>query len=147
MFDDINVLNYIINITKLSEELLGRVLKECKIENEILKNTLKQAIINYRKIITSAKNMLLRRNKKVDEIGVISKMMTYMSFKSNLDSESTIEDILVILKQNSKINIDEINRKLEESKIKSKSIINLANRLVMFEEDNLSKYNKLSDIK
>lgn len=143
MYDDISFLEYIYEKSKIEQELIGGILKKIielrNIELENVNIIIKEQLYNYRKIASSAKTMLERRNKKVKEISIFSKMMKHMSVKINITVESDAKDIINILIQESKINIDEIIKNSKEAKIKSKSIRNLSDRLVMYEQEFISK--------
>lgn len=143
MYDDISFLEYIYEKAKIEQELIGGTLKKIielrNIELENVNIIIKEQLYNYRKIASSAKTMLERRNKKIKEISIFSKMMKHMSVKINITAESETKDIINILIQESKINIDEIIKNSKEAKIKSKSIRNLSDRLVMYEQEFISK--------
>lgn len=144
MYDDVNLLEYIYQSAKISQETVGRIIN-LKSEEDDLKRLLKEQLLNYKKIASSARTMLERRNKKIKEIGIFSQMITYMSTKLNIsqkDDETNNKNIVNIICQNSKQEIDELNIKLKESNIKSKSIVNLAERFIKFEQEFLGKLNK-----
>ena len=144
MYDDINLLEYIYQSAKISQETVGRIIN-LKSEEDDLKRLLKEQLLNYKKIASSARTMLERRNKKIKEIGIFSQMITYMSTKLNIsqkDDETNNKNIVNIICQNSKQEIDELNIKLKESNIKSKSIVNLVERFIKFEQEFLGKLNK-----
>ncbi len=144
MYDDVNLLEYIYQSAKISQETVGRIIN-LKSEEDDLKRLLKEQLLNYKKIASSARTMLERRNKKIKEIGIFSQMITYMSTKLNIsqkDDETNNKNIVNIICQNSKQEIDELNIKLKESNIKSKSIVNLVERFIKFEQEFLGKLNK-----
>ena len=141
MYDDIELLEYLYQNVKINQEIIGQIIKLNRVE-ENLKNILKEHLKNYIKITNSVKTMLQRRKKEVKDIGVISKMATYMNVKTNLSKKSDSKEIKILVIQGSKISIEEINKKLKEFKIKSKSIINLAERLIMFENEFVNKFEK-----
>ena len=138
MYDDIGLLEYIYQSAKIGQETIFHIL-ELKLEVDEVNSILKNILLNYKKIALSAKTMLERRNKKIKEIGMLSQMLTYMSVKINVSIEENNKDILNIVYQNSRQGVDEITIKLREFNIKSKSIINLAQRYIKFEQDNLDK--------
>ena len=143
MYDDISFLEYIYEKSKIEQELIGGILKKIiELRNIELYNVniiIKEQLYNYRKIASSAKTMLERRNKKIKEISIFSKMMKHMSVKINITAESETKDIINILIQESKINIDEIIKNSKEAKIKSKSIRNLSDRFIIYEQEFISK--------
>lgn len=148
MYDDINILEYIYEKAKIDQEILGEILKFCKINLNISNDyvdILKELLNNYKKVASSSKTMLERRNKIVKEVSILSKMAEYMVIKRNITQNSDISNISSILIQGNMINIDEINKKLNESKIKSKSIINLIQRYRIYEEDSIKSLNRFID--
>lgn len=141
MYDDINVLEYVYQTAKTSQEIIARVLK-LNIEENRYNEALKQEFNNNKKIALSASHMLKRRKKDPKEISVFSKFITYMSVKKNLSGNNKEdENIINIVIQNSNQIIDELSVKLKESKIKSKSIVNLIQRFIYFENETLEKLN------
>ena len=139
MYDDINVLEYVYQTAKTTQEILARIIK-LNIKNSIYDEALKDEFNNNKKIALSASHMLKRRKKDPKEISVFSKMVTYMSVKKNItEADDTNEDIINIVIQNSNQIIDELSAKLKYSKIKSKSVINLIDRYVFFENETLEK--------
>ena len=138
MYDDINFLEYIYESSKIGKEIITRMIK-LKENNDEINTFLREHFLNYKKISSSAKTMLERRNKKIKEIGLLSQIVTYVSTKFNVSISNNYKDIINIISQNSKQGIDEINVRLRESNIKSKSIINLAQRYVKFEQEALDK--------
>lgn len=139
MYDDINVLEYVYQTAKTTQEILAHIIK-LNIKNSIYDEALKDEFNNNKKIALSASHMLKRRKKDPKEISVFSKMITYMSVKKNItESDDTNEDIINIVIQNSNQIIDELSAKLKDSKIKSKSVVNLIDRYVFFENETLEK--------
>lgn len=137
MYDDINVLEYVYQTAKTSQEIIARIIN-LNIKNSIYNEVLQKEFNNNKKIAMSVSSMLKRRGKNPKEISIFSKMITYMSVKKNTtNADDTNEDIINIVIQNSNQIIDELSSKLKDSKIKSKSIINLINRYIFFENETL----------
>lgn len=145
MYDDINVLEYVYQTAKTSQEIVARVLK-LNIEGNRYNEVLKQEFSNNKKISLSASHMLKRRKKDPKEISVFSKFVTYMSVKKNLSgNKKEDENIINIVIQNGNQIIDELSVKLNESKIKSKSIINLIQRFIYFENETLERLSSIKE--
>ena len=151
MYDDVSFLEYIYEKAKVEQELFGKTLNMIiELNNDVLEgiiNLIKNKLYNYRKIAASAKTMLERRDKEVKEISIFSKIMKHMSVKINLTNESDLQEFLNILIQESKINIDEIQKSSKEAKIKSKSIMNLSERFLMYEQDFINNLKILPKIR
>ena len=142
MYDDINLLEYVYQTAKSSQEIIARIIK-LNLDNSMYNEILKNEFNNNKKISSSASLMLKRRNKNPKELSVFSKMITYMAVKKNITENKRNEDIINIVAQNSNQIIDELSMKLKESKIKSKSISNLIQRYIYFENETLEKINLL----
>lgn len=142
MYDDINLLEYVYQTAKSSQEIIARIIK-LNLDNSMYNEILKNEFNNNKKISSSASLMLKRRNKNPKELSVFSKMITYMTVKKNITENKRNEDIINIVAQNSNQIIDELSMKLKESKIKSKSISNLIQRYIYFENETLEKINLL----
>ena len=142
MYDDINLLEYVYQTAKSSQEIIARIIK-LKLDNSMYNEILKNEFNNNKKISSSASLMLKRRNKNPKELSIFSKMITYMAVKKNITENKRNEDIINIVAQNSNQIIDELSMKLKESKIKSKSISNLIQRYIYFENETLEKINLL----
>lgn len=142
MYDDINLLEYVYQTAKSSQEIIARIIK-LNLDNSMYNEILKNEFNNNKKISSSASLMLKRRNKNPKELSIFSKMITYMAVKKNITENKRNEDIINIVAQNSNQIIDELSMKLKESKIKSKSISNLIQRYIYFENETLEKINLL----
>lgn len=142
MYDDVNLLEYVYQTAKSSQEIIARIIK-LKLDNIMYNEILRNEFNNNKKISSSASLMLKRRNKNPKELSVFSKMITYMAVKKNITENKRNEDIINIVAQNSNQIIDELSMKLKESKIKSKSISNLIQRYIYFENETLEKINLL----
>ena len=127
MYDDIIFLDYLYQSVRISQETIGQVLKLYNL-NEQISQKLKEQIKNYIKIANSARTMLQRRKKEAKDIGVIGKMVAYASMKKGLNKSATDGEITDFIIQESKMQIEELNKKIGEVKIKSKSITNLARK-------------------
>lgn len=142
MYDDINILEYIYQTARNSQEIIARVII-LNIDNKKYNEILKSEFYNNKKIANSVSTMLKRRKKEVKEIGVFSQMIAYMSIKINSSDDDTDGDIINIVIQNIKQVIDELSVKLRENKIKNKCIRNLIERYILFEKECLEKINAI----
>ena len=127
MYDDIIFLDYLYQSVRISQETIGQVLKLYNLIEQISQK-LKEQIKNYIKIANSARTMLQRRKKEAKDIGVIGKMVAYASMKKGLNKSATDGEITEFIIQESKMQIEELNQKIGEVIIKSKSITNLARK-------------------
>lgn len=142
MNDDIEFLEYIYQNTKMEIESIARILKIRK-KNDILNSILKEQLYEYNKIANSAMNMLKRRNREIKDIGIMSKIATYMSIKINSKKDNPQKDIIDMLIKEKTIQVDQIKKHMEEYRIKCKTVINLANRLIHLEENHVNILKKM----
>ena len=143
MNEEIEFLEYIYQNAKMGIESIARLIKSRK-KNDELDKILKEQLHDYGKIAISAKNMLKRRGKEPKDISIMSKIATYMSIKINLAKENPDIEAIDMMIKGSSMGIEQIKRHLEEYKIKSKTVVNLANRLINIEENNLKKLTKVN---
>ena len=145
MKDEIELLEYIHQSARIGQETIGRILVVKDIETKF-DVEIKESLNNYKKIVYSAKSMLIRRKKKVRDITMGTKMAIYMSIKRSLSENINDELIANQICKYSEIALMELQDFVKETKIKSKTIQNLANRLIKYEEENIEKYNKYSKL-
>lgn len=162
--DEIELLECIYQNSKICEETIARIIKT-RNKKDDFEQELKGKYIEYRKISNSAKKMLERRNKKVsEELGIMGKIVTFFEVKKNTENGGSEEEILDLLGEGSKVGVQQIRKYLsseenKENEIKidinnmknndinvSKSVINLANRLILIEESNIKKTKKLDNL-
>lgn len=142
MNEEIELLEYIYQNTKICQESIARIIKT-RDKKDNLEETIKRQYLEYKKISNSAKNMLERRKKKVsDEINVMAKIVTYMEIKKNIDKDDSTTEIAILLIEGSKVGIEQIKNRLENTRITNKPILNLVNRLVELEKNNIRELEK-----
>lgn len=142
MNEEVDFLEYIYQNAKMGIESIGRLIKS-RNKDDDLDKILKEQLHDYNKIANSARGMLKRRNKETKEIGVMSKIATYMTIKMNLSKENPDKEAVDMVIKGSQMGIEQINKHLNEYRIKSKTVVNLANRLITIEKNNLEKLNKI----
>ena len=142
MNEEVEFLEYIYQNAKMGIESIGRLIKS-RNKDDKLDEIFKEQLNDYNKIANSARGMLKRRNRKTKEIGVMSKIATYMTIKMNLSKENPDKEAIDMVMKGSRMGIDQINKHLQEYKIKSKSVMNIANRLISIEQNNLLKLSKI----
>ena len=73
----------------------------------------------------------------------MSKIATYMTIKMNLSKENPDKEAVDMVMKGSRMGIAQINKHLQEYRIKSKTVMNIANRLIAIEQNNLLKLSKI----
>lgn len=139
MGEEIDLLKYLLTNIKMQRDLLYKLLKKKETKDEIYE-FMRYIINGYRKYIISLKQMLKNRIKKYNKesnvlLGVAS------SIGANVNKVDNNLDFLSLLKENTKVNLLDIERIKNEYNVKSKTIIKLINRLEEFEKSNLDKIN------
>ena len=142
MNEEVEFLEYIYQNAKMGIESIGRLIKSRKKDDELDK-IFKEQLNDYNKVANSARGMLKRRGKETKEIGVMSKIATYMTIKMNLSKENPDKEAVDMVMKGSRMGIDQINKHLQEYRIKSKTVMNIANRLIAIEQNNLLKLSKI----
>lgn len=142
MKEEIEFLEYVYKNAKMGVESIARLIQERKKDDKIDK-VLKEQIHDYNNIAISAKNMLKRRDKEVKDLSLMSKIATYMSIKINLSKEDGDKEAVDMMIKGSKMGIEQIKKHLKELNVKSKTILNLAYRLINIEENNIDKLKKI----
>ena len=142
MNEEVEFLEYIYQNAKMGIESIGRLIKS-RNKDDKLDEIFKEQLHDYNKVANSARGMLKRRNKETKEIGVMSKIATYMTIKMNLSKENPDKEAVDMVIKGSQMGIEQINKHLNEYRIKSKTVVNLANRLISIEQNNLQKLSKI----
>lgn len=138
MREEIELLEFIFQNAKIAAESIARIRKERKKEDD-LDVFLKEELLNYRKISNAAKTMIERRTKKVRDISLLTKLATYMNVKLNGINEDSTSSVAKMLIQASTMGRNEIIEKINDYKIRNKNVSNIANRLLLSEEQNIEK--------
>lgn len=143
MNEEIEFLEYIYQNARMGIESIGRLIKSRNKDDELDK-IFKKQLHDYSKIANSARAMLKRRNREIKDISVMSKIVTYMTIKKNLSKDNPDKESIDMVIKGSKMGVEQITKHLSEYRIKSKTVINLANRLMGIEWKNLEKLKKLT---
>lgn len=141
MNEEIEFLESIYQNVKFTQESIARIIK-MRDKNDELDSIIKQQYLEYKKISNSAKAMIERRKKKVKEVGVMTKIATYVGIKANMLNGEDISQIALMLVEGSKVGTEQLNRYMKEYNVTNKNIINLVNRLLNIEKDNIQKLQK-----
>ena len=83
--------------------------------------------------------MIERRTKKFHDVSILSKMATYVNVNNNITEDDKLQDIVQKLIQASNVNINEFEDRLAEFSIKNGYVINIANRFMKIQIDNIDR--------
>lgn len=137
MGDEVEFLERIYQNTCISENNLRRIRKERKSKDKF-DELLKEICFKYRKICVSLKAMIERRKKKISDISILTQLATYMNVKLNIGNYDNIQNISQMIIQGTKTEKDEIIRLLDEYNLKNKNVLNIANRILDFENQTIN---------
>lgn len=136
MSEEIEFLEYIYQKVNISLESIKRLIKT-RNKNDEIEEIIKGQYVEYKKISNSVKAMIKRRRKKVNEIGVATKIATYMGIKINLLKDDSISETALMLVEASKVEMEQIKDNLRKYDIKNKNILNLVDRLIEIKKSNI----------
>ena len=140
MNGNVEFLNYIYQNSEMGINTINQLIDIC--DNEDYINLLKSHLKEYISINEIAEAKINELNKEAKEINTFAKVSTYMmiNMKTLLDnSPSHISEMLI---QGSTMGIIDITKKLKEYSNAETEIINLANKLLKFEEKNIEECKK-----
>lgn len=140
MREELEFLEYLHNIIKLEKDSLSRIIK-MRDKEDLLNNILKEQMLKYKKFGISVIRMIETRKKKTNDLSLLAKMASHVGAKM-IVKENDIDSIFNILIKRYNICIEEIKNKVKDNKITSKTIINLSNRFIEFQTDNINTLNK-----
>lgn len=142
MSDEIEFLEYIDNLVKMEQDTLARIAK-MRDKKDILDDSLKEQVQEYKKFGNSIKKMIETRKKKTEEISLFAEVVAHMGAKSIVSKENDTDSIILILIQRYKIGIEEIEKKFLQLKIRRKTIVNLVKRIQTFQQENIKELEKI----
>lgn len=149
MEEELEFLEYLHNIIKLERDALSRIIKMREKEDE-LTSLLDKQIEEYKKFSISVARMIERRKKKVHDLSLFAKMASHVGAKFVVATEKSMDNIYDMLIKRYNICIEEVKNKIEESGMSSKTILNLSDRFIKFQRDNINivsekENNKIKD--
>lgn len=136
MEEELEFLESLHNIIKLERDAMSRIIKMREKEDE-LTSLLKEQIEEYKKFSVSVARMIERRKKKVHDLSLFAKMASHVGAKFVVATEKNMDNIYDMLLKRYNICIEEVKNKLEESGVSSRTILNLSDRFIKFQRDNI----------
>lgn len=141
MKEELEFLEYLYNLIKLEKDSLARI-KKMRNKDDLLNKILKEQIVIYKKFGISVERMMETRKRKVNNLSLLAKMASHVGAKFVVSNEDNIDTIFNILIKRYNICIEEVESKLKENNITSKTILNLSNRFINFQNRNIDTLNK-----
>ena len=140
MNGNIEFLNYIYQNAEMGRDTIKQLIEISK--DEEYKKMLQCQLEEYKAIHNTAEKKIEKLNKEAKDINVFSKVSAYIMINIKTLMDKTPSHISEMLIQGSNMGIIEITKKINEYPNADKDIIDLANRLLKFEQNNLEKYKK-----
>lgn len=140
MNGNIELLNYIHQNADMGKDTITQLIGIS--ENEEYKKMLKSQLEEYNAIYDKANKKINDMNKEAKDINAFAKVSTYImiNLKTLMDkSPSHISEMLI---QGSTMGIIDITKKLKEYPNADKDILDLANKLLVFEQNNVEECKK-----
>lgn len=133
-------LNYIYQNAEMGKDTIKQLIEISK--DEEYKKMLECQLEEYKEIHSMAEKKIEELNKEAKEISSFSKISAYIMINMKTLMDKTPSHISEMLIQGSNMGIIEITKKINEYPNADKDIIDLANRLLKFEQKSLEKYKK-----
>lgn len=140
MDGNVELLNYIYQNSEMGVTTINQLIGIC--DNEEYKALLQSQLTEYTNINKLAEEKINELNKEAKEINTFAKASTYMmiNMKTLLDnSPSHISEMLI---QGGTMGIIDITKKIKEYPNANKEILDLADRLLKFEQKNIEESKK-----
>ena len=139
---DINIefLNYIYQNAEMGKNTISQVIK---IEEDVpFKQQLESQFREYNEIFDITSKKIHEANKTSKGIADFAKFTTYLMISFKTMTKKTPSHIAEMLIQGSTMGIVDVTKKLKEYKEADKDISALANRLLVFEQQNVEEMKK-----
>ena len=141
MNDEIEILKYIYTNIKIQQNVLYKLLRRKEIKDDTYQY-IKNLVLEYKKITLSSKRMLEVRIKKYsEEPNILEDIATSLGATMNIATKNDNDEFLILVRNNSEINLMDLERLLIENKIKSKTLEKLVERIEKIEKKNIESIN------
>lgn len=133
-------LNYIYQNAEMGKDTLKQLINISK--DEEFKNVLHNQLEEYKKIYDIAKEKIEKSNKEAKELNAFSKVTSYIMINIHTLMDKSTSHISDMLIKGSTMGIVEITKKINDYEEADNEIMELANRLLKFEQNNIEEYKK-----
>jgi hypothetical protein len=137
---NIELLNYIYQNAEMGKDTISQLIRI--IDDFQQKQALELQLKEYTEIYNLANNKIKEANKDSKGIGTLSKITTYIMININTLKSKTPSHIAEMMMQGSTMGIIDITRKIKEYESADKDILQLADRLLKFEERSFEEMKK-----
>lgn len=140
MTGDAELLNYIHQNSEMGKDTIKQLMGIVK--DDGFNKTLESQLNEYTRIFDLSNANLKKLNKEAKSINAFSKISTYIIINLNTLTNKTACHISEMLIQGSTMGIIDITKKLKEYKDADNKILDLANNLLKFEQQNIEELKK-----
>lgn len=137
MEGNIELLNYIYQNAEMGKVTIGQLIDIA--EEQSFKHSLQSQFREYNEIFDMADNKIKEFQEKSKGIGAMTKLKTYIMINMNTIKDKTASHIAEMMIQGSSMGIVDITKKLKEYNNAEPDIIELGNRLLKFEQQNIEE--------
>ena len=134
------LLEYIYQDCEMATTTLTELLKQLQGKDNKIKRTVEDILKEYESYLKESKKLLKAHKIKPKKMGMMAKMGAKTGIKNNVkndNSDSKISDIVI---QGLVMGIVDISKRIDDfEKEANKDIVNLANRLLKFQENSVEK--------
>lgn len=140
MNGNVELLNYIHQNSQMGQETLKHLIGI--VEDESFKKNLQSQFEEYRKIFDESEVKLKEVNKQPKSINSFSKVSSSLMIDFQTLRDKTPTHISEMLIQGSTMGVIDITKKLNEYKDAEKDVVDLASKLLHFEQVNIDEMKK-----
>lgn len=140
MNGNIELLNYIHQNSEMGQNTLNQLIGI--VEDNSFKEVLQSQFNEYKKIFDLSEEKIKEQNKEAKEINTFSKISTYMMINLKTLTNKSPSHISEMLIQGSTMGIIDVTKKITEYNSADKEILDLANNLLKFEQNNIEELKK-----
>lgn len=140
MNGNIELLNYIHQNSEMGQNTLNQLIKIVK--DSSFKEVLQSQFNEYKKIFDLSEAKIKEQHKEAKEINTFAKISTYMMINLKTLADKSPSHISEMLIQGSTMGIIDITKKIKEYNSADKEILDLADNLLKFEQNNVEELKK-----
>lgn len=140
MNGNIELLNYIHQNSEMGQNTLNQLIGI--VEDNSFKEVLQSQFNEYKKIFDLSEEKIKEQNKESKEINAFAKISTYMMINLKTLANKSPSHISEMLIQGSTMGIIDITKKINEYNSADKEILDLADNLLKFEQNNIEELKK-----
>lgn len=137
MNQNIEFLNYILENTQMGTNTISQLLDI--VEDIDITRQLQLELTEYNVIYKSAKEEIQKLHGEVKGFNTLTKISTYIMININTLANKTSSHIAEMMIQGSTMGIIDITKNLKKYKDANQNTIELGNRLLKFEQNNIEK--------